>query len=266
MKINPKLILDIAIDFCKEHAPGILAGIGIGLSYAAIGFTAKAAPAANKALEKAEKEKGEPLTKTEEVKTVWKYYIPAAACAVGSTGCIVAATRVGDKRIAALTGLYHVTEDNLKELREHSKELLGEQKSNVLLTETAAKKVSDVVVPDGDIIKTRYGDGIFYDPWSARFFTSNPDRVAKAVNAVKLQLTTEDFVQLNDFYYELGLPDTQLGDIAGFTSIPGQQPDVVYGYGPTADGRSCTVLAYDIYLPDAYGDRSQRLFGCDHVK
>lgn len=262
MKFNPKPLMNAAFGFTKRHLPEILTGLGIGGFLTAIGLAVTATPKANKAIDKAEQEKGEPLTKTETVKAAWKYYIPTAAAAACSTACVIGSTVVDSKRVAALAALYQLTEDNLKDLREHATEMFGKQKENALVTETATKKVADTVLADQVLATTKYGDVIFYDPWSGRFFGCNQDRVEKAKNAVNLRLTGVDFVSLNEFYDELDLPNTQLGNYMGFTSKFGEHMDITYGYGPTGDGRSCTVLDFDIFPGDVY----RKLSGCDRVQ
>lgn len=262
MKLNLKPVMNATVGFTKRHLPEILTGIGIGGFFTAIGLAITATPDASRAINMAEKEKGKPLSKMEIVKVTWKFYVPTAAMSACATACMIGSNVVDNKRIAALAALYQLTEDNLKDLRDHATEMLGRPKETALVTETATKKISDINLENQPLATTKYGDVIFYDPWSARFFGCNQDRVEKAKNAINLRLTGVDFVTLNEFYDELDLPNTQFGNYMGFTSRMGEHMEIAYGYGPTGDGRSCTVLDFDVFPGDVY----RKLSGCSCVQ
>lgn len=252
MRINAKGLTDVLGSFAKAHGHEVLAALGISGFIGAIVLAANASPAAQKDICKAEEEKGEPLTKMEMVKVAGKHYIPTAVSAVGATACIVGSTMIENKKFAAIATLCQITEDNLRGLKNQMINSIGEKKANDIVEEAAASKVSDIRVEENTIVPTKYGESVFYDPWSGNFFGCTKDRVEKAVNAINLRLTGVDFVSLNEFYDELDAPNTQLGNYAGFTSRLGENLNMAYGYGPSKDGRSCTVMDYNVYLEDSY--------------
>lgn len=252
MRINAKGLTDALGNFAKAHGHEVLAALGISGFIGAIVLAAKASPAAQKDICKAEEEKGEPLTKVEMAKVAGKHYIPAAVSAVGATACIVGSTMIENKKFAAIATLCQITEDNLRSLKNQMINSIGEKKTTDVVEEATASKVADIHVEDSMIIPTKYGESVFYDPWSGNFFGCTKDRIEKAVNAVNLRLTGVDFVSLNEFYDELDVPNTQLGNYAGWTSRLGENLNITYGYGPSKDGRSCTVLDYNIFLEEAY--------------
>lgn len=252
MKVSTKSLATWLSNFTKEHGHEMLAALGISGFIGAIVLAAKASPSAQKDICKAEEEKGEPLTKLEAVRVAGKHYIPTVVSAAGATACIVGSTVIENKKFAAVATLCQITEDNLRGLKAQMVNAIGEKKAEDVIEEATAKKVADIQVDDSMIIPTKYGESVFYDPWSGNFFGCTKDRVDKAVNAVNLRLTGVDFVSLNEFYDELDAPNTQLGNYAGWTSRLGENLSMTYGYGPSKDGRACTVMDYNIFLEDAY--------------
>ena len=249
LRISPKGVISAMNGFVKAHSHEILAAVGISSFVTSIVLAAKVTPVVEKDICKAEEEKGEPLTKMETVKIAGKHYIPAAVAAVCGTACVIGSTVLENKKVAAVATLCQLTEDNLRDLKTHMAESLGEKKANDIIEETAAKKVENRPVPD-ETLTLKFGESVFYDPWSGNFFGCTKDRVEKAVNAINLRLTGCDFVSLNEFYDELDVPNTNLGNYAGWTSSLGELLHVTYGYGPAPDGRSCCVLDYTIYMED----------------
>lgn len=247
LKISPKGIINATNKFIGAHAHEILAAIGVSSFVTAIIFAAKEAPAVQKDICKAEEEKGEELTTVETLKIGVKHYAPAAVTAVCGAACVIGATVLENRRLAAMLTLCQVTEDNFASLKEHLTESIGPKKTENIIEEVAAKKVENTDVADEDVIKTKYGESIFYDPWSGRFFGSTKDRVERAVANINLRLTGCDFVYLNEFYDELDLPNTNMGNYSGWSSRLGENLNMNWGYGPTKDGRSCAVLDYTIF-------------------
>lgn len=252
MKLSVKGLTTAVNQITKQHGHELLAAFGISGFIGAIILAAKASPAAQKDICRAAEEKGSELTTMETIKVAGKHYIPPAVSAAGATACIIGATVVENKKFAAVATLCQITEDNLRDLKTHMVEAIGEKKATDLIEETTAKKVSDISVEEHPVVTTKYGESVFYDPWSGKFFGSTKDRVDKAVNAVNLRLTGVDFVSLNEFYDELDVPNTQLGNYVGWTSKLGENLNMTYGYGPTRDGRSCTVMDFNVYLEEAY--------------
>lgn len=243
--------MTVANSFVKSHGHELLAAIGVSSFVTAIVLAAKAAPVAQKDICKAEEEKGEPLTKMEAIKVAGKHYIPAIVAATCGTACVISSTVLENRKVAAVATICQLTEDNLHDLKTHVVESIGEKKAANIVEETAAKKISDKPAPDEESIPMKYGESLFYDPWHGKYFGCTRDRVEKAVNAVNLRLTGCDFVSLNEFYDELGIPNTNFGNYSGWTSRLGENLRMTYGYGPVPDGRSCAVLDYTVYLEDS---------------
>lgn len=251
LRISPKGIIGAVNGFVNAHGHEILAAVGISSFVTSIVLAVKVTPTVQKDICDAEEEKGESLTKTEIVKIAGKHYIPAAVAAVSGAACVIGATVMENKKVAAVATLCQLTEDNLRDFKAHVAETIGEKKAATIIEETAAKKVESKEMPSDEELKVKYGESIFYDPWSGSYFGCTKDRVEKAVNAINLRLTGCDFVSLNEFYDELDRPNTNLGIYSGWTTRFGENLRMNYGYGPAPDGRSCSVLDYTIYMEDS---------------
>lgn len=248
--------------FVSTHGHEILIGLGIAGYSSAIVLGITKTPAAMDDIRRATEEKRAPLTKLETVKATWKEYVPCIAAALSATVCIVGSTKISNKKLAALATAYQLTEGNLRDLKEATKKVVGEKKAEVINEEAAASKVANTDVREAEILKTKYGDDIFYDPWSSRFFRCSRDRIERAVAIINESVAEDDNDILNHLYYEIGLDGTLFGGVAGWSTRPGEKLHMSFGYGPTKDGRACAVMDYDIYMLDG----SRRLCGTDMVQ
>lgn len=248
--------------FTTKHGHEILIGLGITGYLSAIVLGISKTPAAMDDIRAATEEKGAPLTKTETVKAVWKEYTPCAAAAISATACIIGSAKISNKKLAALATAYQITEGNLHDLKEATKKVVGEKKADAIAEEAAAAKVANIEVSESEIIHTKYGEDLFHDPWTSRFFTCSRDRIERAVAIVNETVVKDDSDIMNHFYYEIGLDGTLLGGAAGWTTRHGEKLLMSFGYGPTKDGRACAVLDYDIHILN--GERKLR--GSDMVQ
>lgn len=118
----------------------------------------------------------EPLTKKEIVSLVWKNYLPTAASATVTIGCIVMARHVSAKEIAALTATCGYLVKNRDQWEQKVKELAGPRFNEIKkdVNHETAKEVYRTVIPD--IQDTGYGNMLckfttdYFDIW----FRSDP--------------------------------------------------------------------------------------------
>lgn len=157
------------------------------------------------------------LTKVEIVKLCWKEYIPTVIMGSLSISCIVGANSVNLKRNAALVSLYSVASTNLKDYQGKVVELMGEKKHAKVLDEVAKKKIVDSPVSNNEVIFTNQGgETLCFDAFSGRYFRSDIDKIKKVENQLNKSLLEDDFVAVNDFYYELNLPNMKVGNSIGW--------------------------------------------------
>lgn len=250
-----------------KNSPVILAGLGVaGLIGTAVA-TYKATVKATKIIEKEKRErlksdrdeneniaglikvvdkkvssKNDPcgtyrLPRKDAFKMTWKYYIPAVILGAGSIACIIGGTVQGQKRLAALSALYSMSQEALKEYQEAAKELVGEKNAEKISAAVQDNHMAKNPCPEEFIKNTGAGITLFYDDFTGRYFRSNIDTVKRTVNDLNAKmyqggLNMGDHITLNDFYEAIGMDHVRFGEEIGW------------------DGRVCIELAYRSKLND----------------
>lgn len=242
--ILPKALKSVQMTL-TEHSPEILTGIGIVGMLSAGVLAVRATPKALRLIEEEREEKGEDLTKTEVIKVAWKPYIPAVVTGVTGAACIIGAHSVNAKRNAAIATAYAISEKAFSDYKEKVVETIGEKKEKAVTDAIAKERVEKNPVRSNEVIITEKGNTLCYDIQSGRYFKSDIDKVRSAVNEVNSRLTYENYISLNEFYYEIGLPSIKLGDDLGW-NIDGGLIDVNFSSQLAEDGTPCLVIDYRI--------------------
>ena len=229
----------------KKHSPEILTGIGIA---GMITTTVMAVRATPKALilieEKKDELKTDILSGKEIVKTAWPCYIPAAVIGSVSVFCLIGASSTNLRRNAALATAYTLSESTLKEYQEKVVETIGEKKEQSILDAVAKDKIAKNPVQEV-ILTEKGGNTICYDVISGRYFKSDIDKIRKAENELNRQMRDEMYVTLNEFYYEIGLDGTKLGDDLGWNIDKGYI-ELNFSSHLDANGTPCLVIDYRV--------------------
>lgn len=234
----------------SKHSPEILMGVGITSMLTATVLAVKATPKALEKIDVAKEKKGEELTKVEVVKAAWKPYIPAAvSCAVG-VGCLIGSNSVNAKRNAALATAYQISSTALADYKEKVVETVGEKKEKTIRDKVAQKKVDEKPTNSGSIIVTGSGSTTCYDPQFGLEFESSIDNIKKAVNTLNYRMMngSEEYLSLNDFYDEIGIPrDKQpdMGDNLGWNIGRDGLIDVEFSSALHGD-KACIVIRYTV--------------------
>ena len=130
--------------FIRNHAPGILMGMGTAGTVTAVIFAVKATPKAKQARDEAfcdkqqrlmnESDTGyaemQDLTVPETIQACWKFYIPATGMTLFSLMCFWAAHGIDVKRQALIAGLYSTAEATLAEYQKKVIETIGVDENN----------------------------------------------------------------------------------------------------------------------------------------
>ena len=230
-----------------KYSPGILTGIGITGMIGATFMAVKATPKALYLIEtKKEEAEVEELTSVETIKTCWKCYIPAALTTVVSAVCLIGASTVSAKRNAALATAYSISEAALREYQEKVVEVIGEKKEKVVRDAVAKDQIErDPVTKSEVVIIDSNSNTLCYEPLSGRYFKSTIDKIKKAEIKLDRQMIQEMYVSLNDFYWEIGLDGTDLGDKMGWNLSKGYM-DLSFSSQLADDGTPCAVIVYGI--------------------
>lgn len=230
-------------NFTSKHAPEILTGLGIvGMATTTV-LAVKATPKAMRILEE-KQQKEENLSKVEIVKSCWKCYAPAVLTGVVSTACLIGANSVSARRYVALTTAYKLSETALTEYREKVVETIGEKKEQTVRDKVAANEIQKTPVSRSEVIISGSGESLCFDPMSGRYFTSSIEKIHKAVNEINRRMIQDicGSASLNEFYDELNIPHTEIGDILGWNTD--NLLDIDISSHITDDGRPSVVIDY----------------------
>lgn len=266
-KPNVTKLLNTTKHFMKKRSPEILTGIGIAGMISTVVLAVKATPKAMELISEAERVKintqvnaGKDwedevvinLTPIETVKVAWKPYIPAAITGIASIACIIGANSVHVRRNAALATAYQLSTTALADYREKVVETIGEKKESNIRDKVAKKKIEENPSNNATIIMTGKGNTLVYDSHSDRYFRSDIDKIRNAVLDLNERMVNgnEMYISLNDFYDEIGLKHTEVGDSVGWRIDKGKI-DVRYSAQLTEDNEPCIVL--DHLMPPEYG-------------
>lgn len=231
----------------ERHAPEILTGIGVAGMVTATILAVKATPKAyllvNDRKDELEVEK---LPVTELVKTTWKCYIPAVVTCGASIACLVGASSVNFKRNAALATAYKLSEAALSEYKDAVIETIGEKKEQSVRDKVAEERLKKNPVSKSEVIVTGNGTTLCYDPVGNSYFKSSIQQIESAKNKLNARMLSENYVSLNDFYDELGIGPTKLGDDLGWDIYKDGLIDIAFSSRLAEDGTPCLVMDYSV--------------------
>ena len=231
--------------FASKRSPEILTGIGIAGMITTTILAVRATPKALKLIEEQKEEESvDELSSFEVVKVAWKPYIPAMVTCVASTACLIGASSVNTKRNAALATAYKLSETALSEYRDKVVETIGEKKERIVRDKVAEERVKKNPVSKNEVIVTGNGKTLCFDPISGRYFMCSIETIKKAENTLNKQMLHDisGYVSLNEFYDELGLDHTSVGNDLGWNT--NQLIDIDFSSQLNDNGEPSVVLDY----------------------
>ena len=242
-----KLFKDIG-ETLSKHSPELLTGIGIAGMITSTVLAVKATPKALKLMEQKREELNlepdEKLTAGETIKTTWKCYLPAAITGVAATACLIGANSVNASRNAALAAAYNLSATALSEYKEKVIETVGEKKEREIRDKVAEERIQKEPVSNSAIIVNGSGNTRCFDTITKRRFTSDIEHIKKIVNELNRRMINgDDYISLNEFYYELGLDGCAVGDDLGWNVTRGLI-ELDFSAQLDTDGVPCIVIDY----------------------
>ena len=245
-----------------QNSPTILTGLAVAGFIGTIVLTVKAVPKAEKILAEHKKKVEDILSdeneSTEEeikaekrdatmelVKKMAPVVVPPVVTGVTAIACCIGSNSVNLRRQAVLSAAYNVAQTTLTEYKDKLPEIVGPGKAAKVEEAIAADKVKENPPKDNQIIFTGKGDTLCYDEYSGRYFKSDPEKIRRIINDLNEQLISCMYINLNDFYRELGLSDIKLGDDFGW-NIENGQIGVKFTSTLTEDDQPVLVLSYDV--------------------
>lgn len=192
------------------------------------------------------------LKKGEIIKLTWKCYIPTAAVGLSTIACIIGAHNIHLRRNAALASLYSLTESAFKEYQAKVIETIGKNKELKVRDDVTADTIKNNPIGDKQVIFTGKGETLFYDQMSGRYFKGDIEKIRRIQNKINKDLISEDFMSLNDLYYELGLSPIKLGEEMGWHLDHGML-EIRFSAQLTENEEPCIALDYELVPRYAYG-------------
>lgn len=231
----------------RNRSPEILSGLGVvGVIYTSY-LSAKASFKASDIIRLSENSGRTYDSKKEQFKErvylVWKFYIPTAVSGTITIGSIVYASKIENKRAAAIAAAYSVTEKAFSEYRERVVEEFGVRKDKSIRDKVAKQRVKDNSVTDSPVVVIGSKEVLCYEMHTGRYFTSDMETLRKAQNDINARILTHDIATLADFHYILGLPITSQGNVLGWKSP--KQLKLEFSTVLSEDNRPCIAFEYN---------------------
>lgn len=173
-------------------------------------------------------------------------YVPTLISGTIAITCIVMSNRISIKRTAVMAGLYSAAQESKRLYQARVLEKLGPRAEREVRSKVAQDHIIKNPPRDGENVFQSKGESLCYDPQSGRYFYCDYETIQRAVNDINRDLLSESFRSLNDFYYELGIPNIKLGGDFGWY-IDGEWAKVDLETMLTDDMRPCIILVYDVY-------------------
>jgi hypothetical protein len=219
----------------ERNLPTILSGVAVVGVIGTVVLAVKATPKAVKEIKSAKEDvydPEEPLVvgdaRVEEnyanwslfksAKVCWRCYIPTALTGTATIACILGANAIGLRRNAALLAAYTLADTSFREYKDKVVEHITAQKAQKIDDEIMADKIKKNPPPANTTYVFDGGDQLCYESLTGRYFKSSAEKIKRAAQDLDARILQGDlYASLNEFFQELGLDSTQLGELLGFT-------------------------------------------------
>lgn len=247
IKMLPE-ILRASGEAMKKNSPVIFTGIAAIGAVASPALAALGTVKAVRKIDKLKKEK-EAWSLKDTVKAAWPYYIsPAIVTGITLTG-IFGSNHIRAHREAALIAAASFAETTLDDFKKKAPEIVGEKKATEIEDAVAGEQLArNPLVNNEQIVVTGTGNTLCYDPLSGRYFRQDIEilrRIEKDLN--HSMLLGDDYVSLNQFYYEVGLDETVIGNDIGWNvnRSKGRLIKLKFSTMLSATNEPCLVVGFE---------------------
>jgi hypothetical protein len=181
----------------------------------------------------------------EKTRIVWTLYIPAVGTGIVSIVCLISATRIGTKRVAAMAAFASISEKALIEYKEKVLERLGARKEETMRAEIAQDNINNNPVSNNEVIFANSNGILCYDSITGRYFVSDVETLRKAENTLNHSLVHNLYATLNEFYNLIGLPTTPYGSEVGWNA--NKLVELKFSTVLSEDDRPCLSIDYNAF-------------------
>lgn len=253
MNFNAKQYLKLGLALVKKNAPIILSGLSVVTGGAAVVSAAISRDEHVRLRNEMITEDHEVLTVKEEAIAAGKAYWKTVLLYSMSVIANYSANKNYLDRLALMYAGYKMVEGERNSLEEGVLKTVGPKKLEEINSTIAKDEVARSVnlFDESKIIHTGFGDEIFYDPKSGRYFYSSYDHVMRSFLELEDQLKDEN-IALNELYFKENLEPTSFGEYDGFGWEVGTRINaIIEPTRPKDDkfgGRVVNVLKYYVHM------------------
>lgn len=248
--MNPRALVKAAEQVIRQNSPAILAGLGATGTVVTGYLCARAGFKHGYRVAQDDEHGGATYTKKEWLNVFGKVYIPPIIAGTVSIGCIIGGVRIGNRRTAAITAAYSLSEKAFQEYRDKVTEKLGERKEQQVRDEIAQEKAV-AGTPSREIVLMGAGDVLCYDLQTDRPFLGTMEGLKKAQNDVNFRVLKDGYAYLSDFYSMIGvyLPkESQYGYNMGWNKENGAM-ELEFSTILVDETRPCLAFKYNYLQP-----------------
>lgn len=214
--MNPKVLIKAAEQVIRSNSPAILGGLGVS----GVVGTAYLAHRVGYDVGRHAKEGWEEQPFKEKLRLTWKGYIPPVLAGVVTAGCIIGAVKIGNRRTAAITAAYSLSEKAFAEYKDKVTEKIGERKAQQVRDEVAQEKVT-ATAPGREIVLMGSGPVPCCELHSNRYFYAEMETLNRARNEINDRILREDYATLAEFHTLVGIPTNRDAGVFGWTKEGG---------------------------------------------
>lgn len=193
----------------------------------------------------------EPLKLKEEIKLVWKCYIPTIAISALTIGSVVLSHRLSAKQIVGLTtalGYFTANRDRLSRKIE-------EFANRDVLHDIRKEIAEDEWTPGVTVEETGNGDLLCFEGYSGRWFRSSFEAVKEGIAEFSCRFMAGEYLSLNDLYECLDIEKTHFGNQWGWPANPDyydKEPDIEAAVAENFIDKYKTMTGKPVCLIDIY--------------
>lgn len=181
----------------------------------------------------------------EKVQLCWKFYIPAVASATLTVAAIIAANRIGSRRVAAITTAFVLSEKAFEEYRDKVVEKIGKNKELAVRDELAQDRVNRNSPDESKIIIANPEASVLcLESYTGRYFINDMETLRKAMNDINHRVNNDYYASLDDLYDLIGLEHTDVSSEVGWNAD--RLLEMEFSSTLTATGKPCLVVSYRV--------------------
>ena len=245
----PENLLAKSGQLISKNAPLILTTFAVTGTVSTAFLVAKASFEASDILRQDAKENGVIRDKHDRIKhntkLVWKRYIPAGIAGTATIAAIVCANKIGASKTAAAISAYSLTEKAFTQYKSKVVEEIGKHKEQVIRDDIVRDSVEKN--PPENIIVAGSGEVLCCELYTKRYFTSSMEELRKAQNDINMEIVSNLYVSLEEFYDAIKLPYTSHSSDLGWDSD--KLMALEFSTVLSEDGRPCLAFSYNYIKP-----------------